>query len=354
MPDTRNLGVQSSDRLLSIVSQFQRCLVVMHDNPDPDAIAAGWAIQTLIWETSRIPSRLVAGGAIVRAENRHMVDLLTPPVELVDELGDLDSTATVLVDCGLGASNHLLTREAVQPTGIVDHHANGNGGAKEVAFFDVRPNVAASASIAASYLREQQIEPGAKLATALVYAIRTETVACEFHFSKLDRSILPWLTERSEPPLLAEIESAPLSRVYFGDLVLALQNTFLYDDVALCILPRAEGVEIVGEVADLLIRCNGISRVLCTAASGDDLVISVRTQRDTDHAARLLQQTLAGLGGGGGHEHRAGGKVPGVARLGRVTEELENEIRDRWLGACQTDRQRGTRLVARREIVDNL
>jgi nanoRNase/pAp phosphatase (c-di-AMP/oligoRNAs hydrolase) len=354
MSNRRDLGVRSSDSLLNIVSKFRCCLVVMHDNPDPDAIAAGWAIQILIREMSRIPCRLVGGGALVRAENRHMVDLLSPPVELVDELGNLDATATILVDCSLGASNHLLTREEVQPVAIVDHHMHGNGRTTDVAFFDVRPNVAASASIAASYLREQQLEPGMKLATALVYAIRTETVACEFHFSDLDRSILPWLTERSDPALLAEIESAPLSRAYFGDLVLGIQNTFLYNDVAMCILPRAEGVEIVGEVADLLIRYKGIGRVFCAAASGDDLVVSIRTKRDTDHAAKLLQIVLAGLGGGGGHEHRAGGKVPGVARGGRINEDLENEIRDRWLGACQTDRQRGTRLVARREIVDNL
>lgn len=354
MPVTRELSVGRSDSLLKVVSQFQRCLIVMHDNPDPDAIAAGWAIQTLIQETLRIPCRLVAGGAIVRAENRHMVDLLCPPVELVDELGDLDATATILVDCELDANNHLLTRKAVQPDGVVDHHANGNGRSDKVAFSDVRANVSASASIAAEYLREQHLEPGPKLATALVYAIRTETVACEFHFSELDRSILPWLTERSEPSLLAEIESAPLSRAYFGDLVLAVQNTFLYDDVALCILPRGEGVGIVGEVADLLIRCNGVNRVLCAVPLGDDLVISVRTQRSTDHAARLLQRTLEGLGGGGGHAHRAGGKVSAVARGGRITEDLEKEIRDRWLGVCKTDRQRGTRLVARREIVDNL
>ena len=124
----------------------------------------------------------------------------------------------------------------------------------------MRPDVAASASIAAAYLREQQVEPGQALATALVYAIRTETQGFETYHSPLDRSILPWLTERADPELLAEIESAPLSRGYFSDLVLALQNTFLYDDVAFCALPRAGGPEIVGEVADLLIRCESVQR----------------------------------------------------------------------------------------------
>ena len=38
----------------------------------------------------------------------------------------------------------------------------------------------------------------------------------------------------------------------------------------------------------------------------------------------------------------------------KLTEDLENELRARWLAACGIDRQRGTRLVPKREIVDNL
>ena len=198
-----------SEGLLSTISGFKTCLVVTRDNPDPDAIAAGWAILRLIRQATGRLCRLIAEGAITRAENLHMVNVLSPPIELVDEIGELDDTATILVDCGLGASNHLLTRENVVPLGIVDHHQNGKNAEATVRFHDVRPDVVASATIAASYLREQHIEPGNKLATALVYAIRTETVGGEFHFSDLDRSILPWRTVRSEPSLLAEIESAP-------------------------------------------------------------------------------------------------------------------------------------------------
>ena len=63
------------------MSPFDRVLIVMHDNPDPDAIATGWAIHRLVGERCGLPVRLVAGGEIVRAENRHMVELLNPPIE---------------------------------------------------------------------------------------------------------------------------------------------------------------------------------------------------------------------------------------------------------------------------------
>ena len=43
-------------------------LILTHDNPDPDAIATGWAIHFLIKECLDRKVRLVAGGAVVRAE----------------------------------------------------------------------------------------------------------------------------------------------------------------------------------------------------------------------------------------------------------------------------------------------
>ena len=99
-------------------------------------------------------------------------------------------------------------------------------GGRSLHFRDVRPRAAASASIAASYLAEQGLEPGPKLATALLFAIRTETRGGETYHSRLDRSVLLWLTERADPSLLAEIEQRPSRLEYYGDLILGLQNTF--------------------------------------------------------------------------------------------------------------------------------
>ena len=342
-----------SDRLFSVLAGYQGCLIVTHDNPDPDAIASGWGLKCLITEKLGLPTQFVGSGAIVRAENRHMVELLNPPIELVDRIDLSEGMATILVDCAPSNNNHLLTREGFRPVAVIDHHLNGMRSIR-VPFKDIRPRVVASATITASYMREQKVEPGPKLATAMLYAIRTETCGCETRHSRLDRTILPWLTARAEPELLAEIENAPLPREYFGDLVLAMQSTFLYDDAAFCLLPRAHCAEIVGEIADLLIRCQGVHRVLCGAIAGDDVLLSVRTSGDADNAAKLLQTTLEGIGFGGGHVHRAGGKIAGAGVRPKIDEELENDLRSRWLAACGIDRQRGTRLVAKREIVENL
>ncbi len=342
-----------SARFLQVLDPYSHVTIVMHDNPDPDAISAGWALHTLIDQRLEKPVSLVGSGAIVRAENKHMVELLSPPIELADEIRDGDGTAVVLIDCGPGTSNHLVARQAIHPVAVIDHHLNHRR-PPWVSFMDVRPNVAASATIAAEYLREQDVEPGDKLATAMLYAIRTETQGYETHYSDLDRAVVLWLTERADPALLAEIESAPLSRDYFSDLALALQSTFVFGSATFCLLPRAEGAEIVGELADMLIRCQGIRRVFAGALVGGNLLVSVRTACEDDSAAQLVQTVLRDLGSGGGHSHRAGGKIPGLPATGAIPGELKDELLRRWLAVCGAAASTGSPLVSRREIIQHL
>ncbi len=350
---SKSISKTVSDEFLGLLSDHDQILILMHDNPDPDAIASAWALQTLIEAKLDRPSRLVAGGAIVRAENRHMVDLLGAPIQLVLNLEGTGQPSVILVDCGSNSSNQLLARTAMKPLAIIDHH-NGSCRTEQAPFVDLRPDVAATATIAASYLREQRVEPGAKLATALLYAVRTETRGSETSYTPLDNEMIIWLTERAEPELLAEIENAPLSQEWYTDLVLAMQCTTLFGDVALCFLPKAEGPEIVGEVADLLVRGQRIRRVLCAAVFGNDLLISVRTAKDDEDACRLAVETIGDLGSGGGHACRAGGKIPDVVQDGVVPDSLEREVRARWLKACGVADLVPRQLISWRDIAENI
>ena len=341
------MNATRSSRLLAALANYQQVLVVTHDNPDPDAIASGWALSWLIRHKLGKPTRLIGGGGIVCAENRHLVTLLNPPIELVDDIEVAPQTAAILVDCSSAMSNHLLSTSQLKPIAVIDHHQR-QGPRQRLVFRDIRPHVAASATIVTSYVKDEHVEPPGDLATALLYAVRTETRGSETHYSQLDRRMVAWLARFADPGKLAEIENAPLTREYFSDLVLALQSTFAYDKAAICFLPRAEGQETVGEVADLLVRCGGISQVLCGAVVGNDLFVSVRTDRDAGNASELVHNTLNGLGHGGGHQHRAGGKIL-LGKCGLNGDQLYDELRNRWLTACGSDRQRGTRLVPLRK-----
>jgi nanoRNase/pAp phosphatase (c-di-AMP/oligoRNAs hydrolase) len=341
-----------SERLCAALKGHDSLLIVTHDNPDPDAIASGWGVLTLVRECLKVPARLVAGGAVVRAENRRMIELLQPPVEFVTSIEPPPGGAVVLVDCVPTAANHMFGNQAVKPVAVIDHH-QPDGPRFRVPYRDIRPHVAATSTIAGEYLRELGREPGAALATALTYGIRTDAFG-RADFSRTDQRILSWLSRFASQKHLADIECAPLHRGYYADMLLAMETTFLYGDAALCFLPQASSPEIVGEVADLLIRCEGVERVLCAAVVEQNVFLSARTTENAGDASQLIRVTLDGIGHGGGHRQRSGGRIPIPENPGQFQEGLQAELRARWLKACGNDQQRGTRLVARQAIAKHL
>ena len=339
-------------RLLDCLKNQNRVSVIIHDNPDPDAMAAAWAIQTLLEIKADIHARILARGVITRAENVRFMSLLNPPVKLIDKLPRDFVSAVIMVDCNPSARNHLVAGTGIKPLAVIDHHRPA-GPPFRVPHRDIRAALGATSTIAASYLMEEGIKPSPDLATALIYALRSDATGVSGAFTKLDITVLDWLNDFADQNKLNEIENAPLSQEYFTDLACALQNTFVYDNTAICFLPFTSGPEIVGEVADLLVRSSSIDRVFCAAAFGDSIIISVRTDDQGGDAAALLRKTLEEIPGYcGGHAHRAGGKI--VEWQGSLTEDRESLLRRRWLSACSVDEKRGKRLVARKTILNSL
>jgi len=336
-----------SDRLLQVLDEYRETVVIMHNNPDPDAMAAGWALCMLVTRRLQKPVRLVGRGPILRAENLEFVKLLRPPVELVDELVPDEQIATVLVDCAPASLNHLLGGDQA-PTAVIDHHESKRDGFR-IPFRDLRPKVTASASISAEYMREQQIEPSAEMATAHVYAIRTEMIGARKALSRLDHFALRWLSGFANYDVLSSIENPPLPRHYYEELHSGLDNVLVYADSAICFIPQITAPEIVGEFADLFIRCEGLQCVLCGGRLGDDFLFSARSKGRERTALTLLDHVLRGLGHSGGHLHRAGGKIC-MPACGKTLDELEQDLRVRWLDACGIEIRRGQRLVGQENM----
>jgi hypothetical protein len=59
--------------LLKVLAGARRLLVVIHDNPDPDALASACALQRLAWEKFGIHSRICCEPIAGRAENRALI-----------------------------------------------------------------------------------------------------------------------------------------------------------------------------------------------------------------------------------------------------------------------------------------
>src|SRR4051794_36104819 len=71
---------------LDRVARASTVLIYMHDNPDPDALAAALGLKRLVEQASGARATLALGGIVGRAENRAMVDILRIPLTPVEDL----------------------------------------------------------------------------------------------------------------------------------------------------------------------------------------------------------------------------------------------------------------------------
>lgn len=71
-------------------------LVLTHDNPDPDALASGKALATLLQRAWNVPSRLIYSGLVARAENLVLLKRLTAEWEYADNRRGRDVVVSAL------------------------------------------------------------------------------------------------------------------------------------------------------------------------------------------------------------------------------------------------------------------
>ena len=71
-------------------------------------------------------------------------------------------------------------------------------------------------------------------------------------------------------------------------------------------------------------------------------------------AGDLLRRVVGKLGKAGGHDRRAGGCIPLTSTTISAVEDLQAELRRRFLKALDCEDCRGQRLVPLREMLQNL
>ncbi len=303
-------------------------LILTHDNPDPDALASGKAFATLLKSAWDIPSRLLYSGLVLRPENRAMLHLLTPEWEHSDVLPDLNQyTAVALVDTQPGAGNNRLPAAHI-PQIVIDHHHPMREAIKPVPYADVRPEIGAAATLLDQYLEAANVTPDSDLATAMFYALKTDTRGLSRGASALDEIVYLKLLARVDHSKLIKIEQAGLPKVYFQAFSQGLLAARFYTQSVVANLGTMHIPDLTAEMADLLIRLEGARAVLCLGIHRETLYLSIRTEPMGQDAGLLVQRIIVSPGKAGGHGTMAGGQVP---LTGQNAKHLTDEIVRRFL-----------------------
>lgn len=322
-------GERNLARLVEMVRDARRLLILPHDHPDPDALASGWVLRHILRNLTQVDVTLGYEGMVGRTENRAMVDLLRIPLTPLAQLNLESFDAVALVDTQPTVGNNPLPQGLV-PSIVIDHHPPRRA-SRDAPFCDLRPDHGATATIIYDYLQSAGLPLQPRYATGLFYAIRSETQNLGREASGPDVRAFTALFPRVDNSIISRIEHAPISRHYLALLNGAFDRSRIYGDVSLTMLDRMPYPDVPAELADLLLRVDEVTWSLVGGIYQGQLYLSMRSQAHRANAAKLLAQIVGDWGRAGGHSTMAGGKIDLRGRrldAGKVKRTLSHRARE--------------------------
>jgi nanoRNase/pAp phosphatase (c-di-AMP/oligoRNAs hydrolase) len=291
-------------------------IVLCHDNPDPDALAAMMGLRYLLTRHFRIRVRLAYGGEIGRAENLSMVRLLKIPAKNIEKMRIRKDVRFALVDTQPQFKNNSLPKGA----GVVivfDHHPPP----KKVpsAFYHVDRELGATSTLIYNYLRHAGLQLDSRMATAFAYALISETQDLGREASREDIRAYQELIARANLRTLSAIRTPLLPHDYFRTLYQALHNTYYYKNIVVTRLGYIESADMIHQMADLLLRFERRSWSLCIGRTDEYILLSLRSSNVRARCGKMISRLVRGKGHAGGHDMVAGGRI-------KIGSQSESEL----------------------------
>lgn len=337
---------KTADRLKKIRDLLKgksNLLVVMQDYPDPDAIAAAVALRKLVNVLSGAQCSLAHGGTVGRGENRALVRYLNLNLRSCSEIDFDKFDLTAMVDTQPGTGNNSFPGDRV-PDIVIDHHPIRKA-TRAVGVTDIRKNYGATSTILYEYLLAAGIEPDVPLATALLYAIRSDTQDLGREATRADTDAIGRLYTQANKRMLSEIQRGRVQREYYRLLGQALGNARVYDSCIITSLGEVTIPDMVGEVADLLLRDDTTCWALCYGFYKEQMLLSLRTSQTGKSAEKVMRSIVARRGTGGGHDTIAGGQIPLKKGTKAEISRIEKVVRQKLLKGVGAETQYGQKLT---------
>jgi len=188
----------------------------------------------------------------------------------------------------------------------------------------------ATASILADLIAENRIPVTESVATALAYGIKADTQDLGRETSEGDIRAYTYIYALANKRILSRIETARVPRNYFREFGKAIENAVLYDIAVLSDLGEMEVADMAAEMADFLLRLEGIRWSFVMGHCGDTLHLSLRASDEQLNSGEVIAQAVGERGSCGGHAAMAGGFCQGV-------EFLPHNLRSKGIGVFKTN-----------------
>lgn len=276
-------------------------------------MASALAVKRLLWKHVR-KTQIAYAGKIQRLENQAMMELLKIPMVEIDKLPSDNFNRWVLVD---SQPHHSEIFEQFSYDAIIDHHPKAKN--LDAPYVDIRPGYGATATILTEYLREARIKPSMKLATALLYAIKTDTANFERDATEEDVKQFRYVFYYANLTRLQKIEASELRIKDLQYFQTALKNRVVRKKSLYAHLGEVPSADICVQIADFFMRVYGIGWSFVSGVHRGKLIVIFRNDGYRKDAGKLAARAFGAFGSAGGHRGAARAEIPleSVGQKGR-------------------------------------
>ncbi len=283
----------------------QKIAIILHDNPDPDAISSGFALKEIAKKYG-ISCDILYDGKIGHHENKAFVNLLDIQmikITSIDDYYKYDKIA--MVDCSCPSVNNSVPDD-VSISIIIDHHPRGEHEIN-AEFIDIRTNVGASATILTKYLQQLDVQVSKELAAALLYGIRTDTNDFRRNTTSEDFAAATFLHPLSDHDLLTQVETPAMSVETLDILGDAIRNRKVAGTCLISNVGFIRDRDSLPQAADYLLTMEGIYTTMIYGILDNNIFISARNDDIRIHIGDIMRQAFGE--NAGGHSTAAGAKI---------------------------------------------
>jgi nanoRNase/pAp phosphatase (c-di-AMP/oligoRNAs hydrolase) len=292
------------------VQQYQRyfqdadkVLILLHNDPDPDAMASGLALRNLL-RRNKNTAIIGAVQGVTRPENLRMANMLDIHVERVTPASFQEFDRIATVDVQPHYFGGMLDRVDL----VVDHHPEQTG--YIAAYKDIRADYGSTSTILTEHLRAVDVNISERTATAMLYAIKSDTLFFARHTNRVDLEAFTFLYPLADAALIRKMEGAEITLERLDYVTRATQGGIMRDQVFSSFVGEAPREDFIPYTADFFLQLENVKWTILAGIVNGTMIVSVRNLGYSRNAGEFVKRWFADIGSAGGHRAMAKAVVP--------------------------------------------
>jgi nanoRNase/pAp phosphatase (c-di-AMP/oligoRNAs hydrolase) len=233
-----------------------------------------------------------------------MVNLLDIHVETVTPEMFKEFDRIAMVDVQPHYFGDLIDRTDL----VIDHHPEQPG--YTAVFKDIRPDYGSTSTILTEHLRAVDVNISERTATAMLYAIKSDTLFFNRQTNRVDIEAFSYLYPLADAALIRKMEGAEITIERLDYVIKAHENGSLADMVFAAFLGSSPREDLIPYVADFFLQLEDVKWTIIAGVVNDSLVVSIRNLGYSRNAGEFARRYFADIGSAGGHRAMAKGVVP--------------------------------------------